>query len=79
MISGLRPLSPFGAYGTTFLHGKASHTILRSLTLPYESCSLATPLKRWDYGYLPICHRLQGSSVKQADSGQPTIGLTPAP
>ena len=28
---------------TTFLHGKASHTILRSLALPYESCSLATP------------------------------------
>ena len=25
------------------LHGKASHTILRSLPLPYESCSLATP------------------------------------
>ena len=35
--------SPFGAFGTTFLHGKASHTILRSLALPYESCSLATP------------------------------------
>ncbi len=42
-ISHLRWLSPFGAYGTTFLHRKASHTILRSLTLPYESCSLATP------------------------------------
>lgn len=28
---------------TTFLHGKASHTILRSLALPYESCSLTTP------------------------------------
>ena len=28
---------------TTFLHGKASHTILRSLALPYESCSRATP------------------------------------
>ena len=35
---------PFGAYGTTFLHGKASHLVLRSLSLPYEPSSLATPL-----------------------------------
>ena len=34
---------PLVAGATTFLHGKASHTILRSLALPYESCSLATP------------------------------------
>ena len=38
---GSRP--PLVADATTFLHGKASHTILRSLALPYESCSLATP------------------------------------
>ena len=31
-------------YGTTFLHGKASHLVLRSLSLPYEPSSLATPL-----------------------------------
>ena len=37
---GSRP--PLVADATTFLHGKASHTILRSLALPYESCSLAT-------------------------------------
>ena len=34
---------PLLADATTFLHGKASHTILRSLARPYESCSLATP------------------------------------
>ena len=34
---------PLVADATTFLHGKASHTILRSLALPYELCSLATP------------------------------------
>ena len=39
------PAPPFGGCATTFLHGKASHTILRSLSLPYESCSLATPLR----------------------------------
>ena len=36
-------IPPLVPYGTTFLHGKASHTILWSLSLPYESCSLATP------------------------------------
>ena len=36
--SGGLPLSRFAG----LLHGKASHTILRSLPLPYESCSLAT-------------------------------------
>ena len=35
---------------------EACHTILRSLTLPYESCSLATPLKRWDYGCCAMWH-----------------------
>ena len=29
--------------GIRHTSGKASHTILRSLALPYESCSLATP------------------------------------
>jgi len=41
---------PLVAGATTFLHGKASHTILRSLALPYESCSLATPLRWGHYG-----------------------------
>ena len=35
---------PLVPYGTTFLHGKASHLVLRSLSLPYEPSSLATPL-----------------------------------
>ena len=48
MISGLRPLffPPFGAFGTTFLHGKACHWILGRPRAPYESSSLATPQKR---------------------------------
>ena len=37
---GNAPLSP----PTAPLHGKASHWILRSLPLPYESSSLATPV-----------------------------------
>ena len=41
---------PLVAGATAFLHGKASHTILRSLALPYESCSLATPLRWGHYG-----------------------------
>ena len=41
---------PLVAGATTFLHGKASHTILRSLALLYESCSLATPLRWGHYG-----------------------------
>ena len=35
---------PLVPYGTTFLHGKASHLVLRSLSLPYEPSSLAPPL-----------------------------------
>ena len=48
--------TPLVSGATTFLHGKASHTILRSLALPYESCSLATPLKRGHYGCWAMCH-----------------------
>gem|GEM_PF-6347163 len=56
VISGLRPLfPPFGAFGTTFLHGKASHLVLRSLSLPYEPSSLATPQKR---GHNNPCYTL---------------------
>ena len=50
---------------------EACHTILRSLTLPYESCSLATPLKRWDYGCCAMCHMsLQVSVGKSAPPGK---------
>ena len=41
---------PLVAGATTFLHGKACHWILARPRAPYESSSLATPLKRWDYG-----------------------------
>ena len=34
---------PLVAGATTFLHRKASHLVLRSLLLPYEPSSLATP------------------------------------
>ena len=37
---GNTPLSPPAA---VLLHGKASHVIFRSLSLPYKSRSLATP------------------------------------
>ena len=64
---------PLVPVGTTFLHGKASHTILRSLSLPYESCSLATPQAGAQQGSVRhffhkllhskhglFCHRLRG-------------------
>ena len=35
---------PLSAYGG-LLHGKASHVVLRSLLLPYEPRSLATPIQ----------------------------------
>ena len=39
----LRSLPPLSGKVFATLLWKASHTILRSLALPYESCSLATP------------------------------------
>ena len=45
---------PLVAGATTFLHGKACHWILSRPWAPYESSSLATPLKRWDYGYWAV-------------------------
>ena len=43
--TGLAPVEmhPFCRLSATSLHGKASHTIFRSLRSPYKSCSLATP------------------------------------
>ena len=51
-LSNLRTLrpngpAPFGAYGTTFLHGKACHWILSRLWLPTNPVPLP-PRKRWD-------------------------------
>ena len=43
LATGVAPL--LVPYGTTFLHGKASHLVLRSLSLPYEPSSLATPIQ----------------------------------
>ena len=67
---------PLVAGATTFLHGKASHTILRSLALPYESCSLATPqagaqqpvlkleqLMRYQTRGALLSHRFSGGKV----------------
>jgi hypothetical protein len=49
MISRLRRLFPLWCLtAPPSPRCEACHTILRSLTLPYESCSLATPQKRWD-------------------------------
>ena len=45
MQTGLRPRE-MHLLPTAPLHGKASHWILRSLPLPYESSSLATPVGR---------------------------------
>ena len=43
--TGLAPVEmhPFCRLSATSLHGKASHTIFRSLRSPCKSCSLATP------------------------------------
>ena len=43
-LRALEKRSPFGGFATIFLHGKASHLVLRSLSLPYEPSSLAAPL-----------------------------------
>ena len=51
--------TPFCRLSATSLHGKASHVIFRSLSLPYKSRSLATPegeichpLSFWTHKYL---------------------------
>ena len=43
--TGLRPMEmhPYPRLSAVLLHGKASHVIFRSLSLPYKSRSLATP------------------------------------
>ena len=62
---------------TTFIHGKASHTILRSLALPYESCSLATPLKRGHYGCWRVRHMILEDSVERLIFHPLNRGWTP--
>ena len=76
---GNAPLSPPVA---VLLHGKASHVIFRSLSLPYKSRSLATPegevlaalsiemLMRQLLICGLFCHRLRGKS-REAGKGEP--------
>ena len=55
---------------------EACHTILRSLSLPYESYSLANPQKRWDNKApvdLPLCHIVMLST----QLNQPPMAASP--
>ena len=60
--AGRRP--PLVPVGTTFAPLGSVSLDFRVTAFPYKSSSLATPLKRWDYGRSALCYMVQEVSVK---------------